>query len=143
MVRKIVQNCAKKGFKPINAQVKFVELFLDIDKKYTKEEMAEVIGVHRNTISNWFKNKDFVAWINSKKDELLNSSLMPRYKTAVRKAVAGDYSFSKMLFEMQKEYSPSLNVDLNDNRAASKLEAKLEAMVERLEDEKSKKPESD
>ena len=56
------------------------------------------------TIWRWFQKEDFVNWINSKKDELLNSSLMDRYKTAIRKARAGDFNFSKLLFEIQGEY---------------------------------------
>ena len=79
----------KVTFEPNPEQIKFAEMYLDYNKKMTKEEMAEEIGVTRMTLWRWFKSNDFVNWLNSKKDELLNISLMAIYKTAIRKAIAG------------------------------------------------------
>lgn len=91
-------------FQPSPEQVKFAETWLDYSKKQTLEDIAKEIGIAYTTIWRWFQKNDFVDWINSKKDELLKNSLMARYKTAVRKAEAGDYNFSKLLFEIQGEY---------------------------------------
>jgi len=93
-------------FEPEPEQLAFAEIYLDYNRKLTFEDTAKEVGVSRTTIWRWFKNKDFVSWLNSKKDELLNKSLMDRYRTAVRKARAGDFSFSKLLFEIQGEYIP-------------------------------------
>jgi len=127
-----------KQFKPSANHIRFAHKWLDFSKKKTLEEIAKEIGISYVTIWRWFQKKEFVDWINSKKDDLLASSLMARYRTAVRKAVAGDYGFSKMLFEMGKEYAPSLDVDLKEQRAVDTLEDKLEGMLKRLEDEKNK-----
>ena len=91
-------------FEPKPEHFKFAEIYLDLGRK-TINEMAKDIGVSDRTIYRWFNDNDFVTWLNSKKDELLNKSLMARYKTAIRKAEAGDFKFSKMLFEMQGEYT--------------------------------------
>jgi len=96
----------KVTFEPDPKQIKFAEIYLDHNKKKTKEEMAEEIGVTRMTLWRWFQNEGFIEWINSKTDELLNKSLVARYKTAVRKAEAGDFQFSKLLLEMQGKYTP-------------------------------------
>jgi len=94
----------KVTFTPTPTQIKFLNLYLVCDKKLTLEKIGEEIGVTRKSIWKWFQKEDFVDWVNSKKDELLKGSLMSRYKTAVRKATAGDFNFSKLLFEMQGEY---------------------------------------
>lgn len=91
-------------FKPKPKQIKFAEIYLDYLQKKTFEDIAKEIGCSRTTIWSWFKNEDFINWLNLKKDELLKSSLMARYRTAIRKAEAGDFNFSKLLFEMQGEY---------------------------------------
>jgi len=85
-------------------QMQFAEIYLDYDQKLTNKEIAEKIGVERTTIWHWFQKDDFVTWINSQKDKMLSKSLSDRYKTAIRKAKAGDFQFSKLLFEMQGEY---------------------------------------
>jgi transcriptional regulator with XRE-family HTH domain len=91
-------------FQPNPEQLKFAELYLNYTKKQTLEEIAKEIGIAYSTIWRWFQNNDFVDWINSKKNELLNKSLMARYRTSIRKAEAGDFQFSKMLFEMTGDY---------------------------------------
>ena len=92
------------NFEPNPKQIKFAELYLDFDKKLTKKDIAMEIGITDRTVVNWFKNPGFVNWINSKKDEILNKSLMARYRIAIRKAAQGDFQFSKLLFEMTGEY---------------------------------------
>ncbi|MBA7570710.1 hypothetical protein ES708_12463 [subsurface metagenome] len=98
-------------FQPSPEQLKFAEIWLDYAKKQTLEDIAKKIGIAYSTIWRWFQNNDFVIWINSKKNELLNKSLISRYKTAIRKAEAGDFQFAKLLFEMQGEYIPQQKVE--------------------------------
>lgn len=105
---KIVKNCE---FQPSPKQIKFAEIYLDLSIKVTFIEVAKRIGVHNNTITNWLKNPEFVKWINNKKSEILDKSLISRYKTAIRKAESGDFSFSKLLFEMQGEYLPQQKIE--------------------------------
>jgi transcriptional antiterminator len=103
-------------------QIKFAEIYLDIDKKLTQKEIAEEIGITDRTIRRWFEDIEFIDWLNSKKNNILNRSLVDRYKTAVRKARQGDFQFSKMLFEMTGDYTQKLN--LEDNRP-KKIEVEI------------------
>ena len=118
-------------FEPSPKQMKFADIYLDLSRK-TNEDMAKEVGVSDRTIYRWFNNPDFVKWINTKKDEILDRSLMDRYKTAIRKAKSGDFQFSKMLFEMQNEYIPKseskvINVkDDLDNLTMQELIRELE-----------------
>src|SRR4030042_5979718 len=93
--------------------LKFAEIYLDFTNKKTFEEIGKEIGVSRTTIWRWFQDNAFVAWLNSKKDEVLFRSLMPRYMTAIRKAEGGDFNFSRILFEIQNEYIPTIKQDIN------------------------------
>jgi len=91
-------------FEPNPKQIRFAEIYLNLDSRKTQKEIAEDIKVNPKTIQRWFDNGEFVRWINSKRDEILNKSLMARYKVAIRKAAQGDFQFSKLLFEMTGEY---------------------------------------
>ncbi len=64
-------------FEPKPEQLKFAEIYLDLGRK-TINEIAKEIGVSDRTIYRWFNDNDFITWLNSKKDELLNKSLMAR-----------------------------------------------------------------
>lgn len=95
-------------FQPKPKQIKFAEIYLDINKKLTQKEIANDIKINVRTIERWLDNNNFVNWLNSKKNEILKKSLIPRYKTAIRKAAAGDFQFSKMLFEMTGDYTQKM-----------------------------------
>jgi hypothetical protein len=102
----MVKGLQKLTFEPSPNQAQFAEIILNYDKKTTLEKAAEEIGITRQAIWKWYQDKNFVNWLNSKKDDLLDKSLMDRYSVAIRKAKAGDFQFSKLLFEMQGEYIP-------------------------------------
>jgi hypothetical protein len=103
MADKPIQNVT---FQPTPEQIKFAEIYLDYVQKKTLEDIGKEIKVTRMTIWRWFQEEGFVNWLNSKKNELLNKSLMARYRTAIRRAEGGDFQFSKLLFEIQGEYIP-------------------------------------
>ncbi len=93
-------------FEPDSKQIRFIELYLDYEKNLTFKDIAEKIGCSRTTIWSWFQNKDFVNWLNSKKDETIDKGLMAIYKTAIRKAQAGDFQFAKLILEIKGDYVP-------------------------------------
>jgi transcriptional regulator with XRE-family HTH domain len=103
----------KATFQASPEQLKFAESYLDFAEKKTFEEIAKDINVSRTTIWRWFQDEAFVTWLNSKKDEVLSKSLMARYMTAIRKAEGGDFNFSRLLFEIQNEYIPTIKQDIN------------------------------
>lgn len=101
------------SFQPNPEQVKFLELYLDFNKK-TNKEIADDIGISDRTIYRWFNEDGFVEWVNSYKTKLLSRSLTERMKVAIKQSLKGDFQFSKMLFEMTGDYTQKLN--LNDDR---------------------------
>ena len=101
----------KEEFIPTPLQVKFALVYLNIDKRQTREQMAKKIGVSRRTLFTWLAKKDFKTWLNSKKLELVNDSLIDIYKVAVRKAKAGDYNFVRLILEMIGDYRPGMKID--------------------------------
>jgi len=100
-----------KEFIPTPLQVKFASMYLNVDKKTTQEQIAKQIGVSRRTIYTWLKNTNFRNWLNSKKLELINESLIDILKVAIRKAKTGDYNFCKMILEMAGAYTPGMKLD--------------------------------
>lgn len=91
-------------FEPNPNQLEFAEIYLDYNKKLTLDEIAKVIGITYHAIWKWYQNQDFVDWINSKKESVLNKALMGIYRTAIRKAQAGDFQFTKMILEITGDY---------------------------------------
>jgi len=116
-------------FQPSTHQLKFAEIYLDYTQKKTYEEIGKEINVTRMTIWRWFQNEDFVDWINEQARNLLAQSLSDRLKVAIRQAKAGDFSFSKLLFEMEGEYTPSRKIE-------AEIIDKTEQELERRFDEK-------
>jgi len=100
-----------KEFIPTPLQVKFATVYLNVDKRMTREAMAKKIGVSRRTLYTWLEKKEFRSWLNTKKLELINDSLIDIYKTAVRKAKAGDYNFTRLILEMIGDYRPGMKID--------------------------------
>jgi AcrR family transcriptional regulator len=100
-------------FQPNPEQVKFAEIYLDYERKLTYTDIAKEIGCSRTTIWKWFQDPEFVNWLNSSKEGLLNKSLMGIYRSAIRRAESGDFQFARMLLEIQGEYTPTVKQDIN------------------------------
>lgn len=131
MVKRNRQNKTKeKEFLPSEKQIKFANLYLDLHRNLTQDQIAKCIGVARSTIYLWFDNRDFVKWLNKRAELLIEDTLAPIYKTAIRKAVGGDFKYAKMLLEIQGKYvPPQLNVNL-------KTPEPLKIVIVDIEDEK-------
>lgn len=110
-VKEEIKEEVKQEFTPKPAQIKFASLYLDVSKKLSQEEIAEEMGVTRKTFWNWRQNPDFVKWLNTQKDKLLEYALIDIYKVAIRRAKSGHYLFAKLLLEMAGAYQPGLKID--------------------------------
>ena len=129
--RKMSENVV---FGPSKEQIKFLDIYLRLEKK-TNKEIAKEIKVTDRTIYRWFNDQKFVDWINSNVNMMLKKTLLPRYRTAIWKALAGDFSFSKLLFEIQGEYVPKSEskiiheedpfADLSDEEKINKIETNI------------------
>ncbi|MBA7619755.1 hypothetical protein ES703_27096 [subsurface metagenome] len=96
----------EKKFTPTQKQIKFSEVYLQYTKPRTNKEIAEKVGVDTSTIWRWFNNPGFLNWLNDLAKELLSKSLSKRYMVAIKEAEGGNFQFSKLLLEIQGEYTP-------------------------------------
>jgi len=73
--------------------------------------IAEKSNVSRMTIWRWFRDKDFLEWMNDQTKLFLSQTFSERINIAIRRAKAGDFNFSKLLFEMEGEYIKKTKVE--------------------------------
>ena len=101
----------KEEYKPTPLQARFIRLYFETNPRRTQEKIAEELGVCRMTIYNWLKKKEFRDWLNSKRLEIINDSLIDIYKTLVHKARQGDFNSMKLCLEMSGNYTQGMKID--------------------------------
>ena len=100
-------------FKPTIKMLAYANNMLDLNENLTKNEIAKKLKIDRTTIYGWYKNVDFINWLNGQAKELFMISKSDRIKAAVKKAKNGDFNFAKLIFEIEGEYTPTLKQDIN------------------------------
>jgi len=88
-------------YKPNKKQALFIDLYIDLNNRLTLTKLCKKIGITRQTAWNWFQDQSFIDYLNSKRNEILARSQTARMLIAVKKALSGDFSFSKLLFEIE------------------------------------------
>jgi len=91
----------KNKYKPNREQTLFIGLYIDLNNKLTLTQICEEVGITRQTSWRWFQDQNFTDYLNSKRSEILDRSQTARMLIAVKKALSGDFSFSKLLFEIE------------------------------------------
>jgi len=100
----------KKEFMPKPIQVKFAELYMQVPRK-TQIEIARELGVHENTVANWLHNKELRAWLNTKCNKMIESSLVKLYRVGIEKALRGKFDFWKVIMELAGIYQPGMKIN--------------------------------
>lgn len=100
-------------FKPTVKMLAYANNLLDLNENLTKNDVAKKLKIDRTTIYGWYKNVDFINWLNGQAKELFTISKSDRIKAAVKKAKNGDFNFAKLIFEMEGEFTPTLKQDIN------------------------------
>lgn len=79
-------------------------------------ELAETVGVNRNTITAWRRNEEFMAEYNKRLKEMWKDSEGVAVSTMINLAGKGDFKASKYILD-NMGYAPttkiSADVDLN------------------------------
>lgn len=117
---------------------KAIELLLEGKKN---QEIAEVLGVHRNSITNWLKEDTFQAELRKAatrhSQHRLGELIDRMYSTAIND---GSAAMAKLLLQMQgmltdkhivERETPSASASVNYD----KLDDEIAAFAKRLEDE--------
>ena len=107
-MNKMLQNVT---FQPSVAQSRFVEIYFICYGEKPMKYIAEKSNVSRMTIWRWFRDKDFLEWMNDQTKLFLSQTFPERINTAIKKAKEGDFNFSKLLFEMEGEYIKKTKVE--------------------------------
>ena len=115
-------NEKNKEFEPSKKQALFIDLYIDINNRLTLTKLCKKVGITRQTAWNWFQNQNFTDYLNSKRNEILARSQTARMLVAIKKALSGDFSFSKLLFEIE-------GVDMETAKEALRLSAQKLPMV--------------
>ena len=136
----------KNEWKPSKNQALFIDLYIDITNRMNLIQLCKKVGITRQTAWRWFQNSDFTDYLNSKRDQILARSQTTRMLVAVRKALSGDNTCLKMLFEIEGIYTPKMRtqtdmkIDLGETKDVKKeIIDKLNAMAKRSKRSKERK----
>ena len=105
-------------FTPTRNMEAYLKLFLDPNQTLSKSDIAKQIGISHNSVYKWYRNKNFIKWLNTFLDQILENSLADIYQAAKSKAKKGDFNYSRLVLEMSGKYTPrseSKNVNINKN----------------------------
>lgn len=123
----------KNDWKPNKNQALFIDLYIDITNRLNLAQICKKIGISRQTAWLWFKNSDFTDYLNTKRDQILARSQTARMLVAVRKALSGDNTMLKILFEMEGIYTPKMRTQADIT--VGRLEETREDLVKELKEE--------
>ena len=98
-------------FQPSAVQSKFAEIYFICHGEKPMKYIAEKSNISRMTIWRWFRDKNFVEWMNDQTKLFLSQTFPERINTAIKKAKEGDFNFSKLLFEMEGEYIKKTKIE--------------------------------
>ena len=126
-------------FKPTPKMLSYVNKLLDLNENLSQTEIVKRLKIDRTTVWGWYKNVDFVNWLNEQSRELFAKSKSDRIKAAVKKAKNGDYNFAKLIFEMEGEYTPTLKQDINIKVTEIIISHVVEVITKHVPDENIRK----
>ena len=116
---------------------KAIELLLEGKKN---QEIADDLGVHRNSITNWLKEELFQAELRKAatrhSQHRLGELIDRMYSTAINE---GSAAMAKLLLQMQGMLTDKVSVEQSVKQEAGvnydKLDDEIAAFAKRLEDE--------
>lgn len=98
----------EKKWMPSKKQALFIDLYIDITNRLNLAQLCKKIGISRMTAWRWFQDQNFTNYLNSKRNQILARSQTARMLVAVRKALSGDNTCLKLLFEIERVYTPRM-----------------------------------
>ncbi|MBA7659347.1 hypothetical protein ES703_67324 [subsurface metagenome] len=137
----------KNKYEPNKKQALFIDLYIDLTNRLTLTQICKEVGITRQTSWRWFQDKNFTDCLNSKRNEILARSQTARMLVAVNKALSGDFSFSKLLFEIEGIYIQALksradikikHIGETREDLEKELKEKLDVIAERMKVKKEK-----
>lgn len=98
-----------------NEQIQAAELLADPSYKGTRSAIIKKVGVCRTTFYDWFKNPDFVNYVNSLIDAYTDAELAVVWRALINKCKAGDTQAIKLYFELKGKYKQEVKQEIDVN----------------------------
>ena len=95
-------------------QLAAVEIFANPSDKRSYEEIAEEIGVHKNTIYNWQKDSDFIESIYDRFMSMSANRLPTVINSMLKQGESGNVNAAKLMLEHYGKFKPELIVHVKD-----------------------------
>jgi transposase-like protein len=113
-VSSMARKCKKKLLS--QKQLRAIEMLINPEVSYTKEEIASCIGINSATLYRWLQDARFLEVLNQKAEELLGASKYRVLRALLKKIDEGDVQAMKLYFEkigeIQKLSALKVTVDL-------------------------------
>lgn len=103
------QNRTKIGLS--SEQLNAAEMLANPSYKGTKSKIIKEVGVSRSTFYNWFKNSDFLEYVNSLVDKYTDAELAEVWKALISECKGGNVQAIKLYFELKGKYKQSVDVE--------------------------------
>lgn len=101
-MKKKLRKVKKKGLS--KKQQKAIEMLLDIEKDYTKKEIAAKLGISETALYKWFKKEEFIEELNRQSEEFFKRSKNLVNKALLKKILKGDVSAMRLYYEKENEF---------------------------------------
>lgn len=85
-------------------KVKLAELLADPEDKRSKKAKIEEAGVTRKTAYAWFKDPEYISYIESLVDTYTDAHLADVWRSLTKQCIRGDVSAMKLFFELKGRY---------------------------------------
>lgn len=92
----------KKGLS--KKQLKAIEMLIDIEKDYTKRDIASLLKIDESTLYKWFKKEEFIEELNRQSEEFFKRSKNLVNKALLKKILKGDVSAMRLYYEKENEF---------------------------------------
>lgn len=96
-------------------QLKLIEIII-ANPKAPNTELADLVGVNRNTITSWKRNPEFVEALQARLQEIWKESEVIAVDAMRNLAIQGDFKASKYILD-SLGYAPAqkIEADVNTN----------------------------
>lgn len=98
-----------------NEQIQAAELLADPSYKGTRSAIIKQVGVSRTTFYDWFKNQNFVNYVNGLIDTYTDAELSSVWRALIKNCKNGDTRAIKLYFELKGKYKQEVKQEIDVN----------------------------
>lgn len=111
--QKQTSNVTEKKFVPSPTQLQLVKLLVDLDDHRSKEAKCAEVGITKTTLYNWYRNKDFVLYVNELLDLSADSDIADIFRAMKLSAKRGNVQAQRSFLEIRGKFTPKVKHELS------------------------------